>query len=361
MIKLKVLFTLLICFIASNGFSQVVIKPGNKKICYTGRVEVKADSTQFYWPGTSIKIAFKGTGASVKMKSLKEKADFYAIVDNDADHAFRFQSDSEVRTFTVAQGLNPGKHTLEIYKLTNSTSKNIFYGFELEGKASLLKFKDTRTRKIVFYGNSITAGHGVDVPEGGVDAGTPEQFNNYYTYGAITARHFNAKASIVARSGIGIMVSWFPEIMPETFGRIDPLDPNSKYDFNVFQPDVVVVNLFQNDSWLVKLPEHEQFKSRFGTTKPTEDFIVQSYKNFISSVREKHPQASIICALGNMDATQEGSPWPDYIRKAVGQLEDENIYITIFPYKNTGSHPVRKEQQAMADQLIEFIEGHITW
>lgn len=358
---LKTLYIVIALFIISISYAQLAVKPGDKKICYTGRVEVATDSTLFYWPGTSIKIAFKGTGASVKLKSEKENATFYAIVDNDVTNAFWFESGAEIKTIRVAKGLKGGQHTLEIYKLSNSTSKNIFYGFELDGNASLLACKETRKRKIEFYGDSITAGHGVDVKEGETDSGAPEQFNNYYTYAAITTRHFNAVPMYTVRSGIGIMVSWFPEIMPETYNRIDPLDPNSKWDFSAFQPDVVVVNLFQNDSWIVNLPENEQFKKRFGTVKPTEDFIIKSYKDFITTIRQKHPKAKIICALGNMDATKEGSAWPEYIKKAVASLNDKNMYVTIFPYKNTGSHPVRTEQQAMADQLIAFIEKNIKW
>ena len=48
----------------------------------------------------------------------------------------------------------------------------------------------------------------------------------------------------------------------------------------VYQPDIVVVNLFQNDSWIVNQPANEQFKARFGTTKPSEEVIVKAYAAF---------------------------------------------------------------------------------
>jgi hypothetical protein len=32
---------------------------------------------------------------------------------------------------------------------------------------------------------------------------------------------------------------------------LDPVDSTSKWDFSGYTPDVVVINLFQNDSWLV--------------------------------------------------------------------------------------------------------------
>jgi hypothetical protein len=145
------------------------------------------------------------------------------------------------------------------------------------------------------------------------------------------------------------------------YDRLDPADSTSKWDFAKFTPDIVVINLFQNDSWIVNMPDNEQFKYRFGTKAPDENFIINSYEDFVATIRDKYPDASIICVLGNMDATKEGSPWPGYVQKAVNQLNDPKIYTLFFKYKNTPGHPKVDEQQAMADSLIEFIEKNISW
>lgn len=344
-----------------TSFSQLLVKPGNKKISYMGRVNLKEDSAAFYWPGTSATIRFTGTSIKATLKSLREEGYFYAIVDNNASTAFKFASGNNRKTFSLAEDLPYGKHTLQLYKLSNNTSANIFYGFEIGGKAKAHKSPKQAKRKIEFYGNSITAGHGVDVPEGKPDSGLPAHFNNYYTYAALTARHFKAQSSFIARSGIGIMVSWFPEIMPEIYDRLDPSDAASKWDFLRYNPDVVVINLFQNDYWLTNNPGHEQFKHRFGTAKPSKDFIIKSYQNFVAGIRAKYPNAHIICVLGNMDATEPGSQWPGYVEQAVAGLHDGRIHTLFFPYKNTPGHPNKKEQQAMADELIRFIDKTIKW
>ncbi|KFC59778.1 SGNH/GDSL hydrolase family protein [Flavobacterium gilvum] len=326
-----------------------------------GRVAINENSATFYWPGTSATINFTGKNVKVTMKSFREKGYFYAIVDNDAAKAFKFETDSVKKEINLVENLSEGKHTLQLYKLSNNTSANVLYGFEIGGKAKLQKPSQLPKRKIEFYGNSITAGHGVDVQPGMKDAGQPELFNNYYSYTAITARHFNAQSSIIARSGIGIMLSWFPEIMPEVYDRLDPFDSSKKWDFAKYTPDVVVINLFQNDSWLINRPEHQEFKHRFGTTKPSEDFIIKSYRDFVTSIRAKYPKAYIICALGNMDATEAGSKWPGYIEQAVAGLKDGKIHTVFFPYKGRPNHPNRKEQQMMADELIRFIDKTVKW
>jgi len=124
---------------------------------------------------------------------------------------------------------------------------------------------------------------------------------------------------------------------------------------------VVVIDLFQNDCWLTNMPAHPQFKYRFGNTAPGNDYIVAAYRSFITKLRAKYPKAHIICALGNMDATREGSPWPGYIQQAVAQLHDAKMYTHFFKYKNTPGHPKTSEQQVMAVSLIDFIEKKIKW
>jgi hypothetical protein len=149
--------------------------------------------------------------------------------------------------------------------------------------------------------------------------------------------------------------------MPEIYNRLNPGDPNSKWDFSKYTPDVVVINLFQNDSWLVNQPNHEQFKARFGTTKPDENKIIKAYQDFVMKIRNEYPKASIICTLGSMDITQQGSPWPGYVEKAVKELNDSKIYTHFMPYKNTPGHPKAAEQKVMADDLIQFIDQNIKW
>jgi lysophospholipase L1-like esterase len=195
----------------------------------------------------------------------------------------------------------------------------------------------------------------------GQDRGTAPYENGYISYAAITARHFDAEFSSISKSGIGVMLSWFPLIMPEMYDRLDPTDSSSKWDFSTYTPDLVVINLLQNDSWLIAKPDHAQFKARFGDKAPGPDQIIKAYRNLVQSIRAKYPAASIICALGSMDAARKEAPWFGYIEKAVGELNDTKIYTHSFGYKGTGGHPNAKEQSAMAEDLIRFIDQKIKW
>jgi hypothetical protein len=257
--------------------------------------------------------------------------------------------------------LSEGNHTVQLFKRTEwDKGKTLFFGFETPDNTKLLQPTAPKKRKIEFYGNSITCGYAIE-DASGKDRWFGYFQNNYLTYAALTARHFDAQYQCISKSGIGIMVSWFPLLMPEMYNRTDATDSTSTWNFAKYTPDVVVINLFQNDSWIVKMHDNAEFKRRFGTTEPNDEFIIAAYKNFVATIRSKYPKASIICALGSMDATRKGSAWPGYIQKATTQLNDPKTYTCFFDYKNTGGHPNVAEQKVMADTLIKFIDKNIKW
>lgn len=355
--KFLLSLTLLFAFYL-NAFCQDTLSFKDKHISYEGRILFTNDAATLMWPGTSFTVNFTGTGISGIFKDQDTSNYYNIIIDKDSIRTIQF--DTVKNVVPLAEGLPYGKHSLQVFKRTEwDKGKTWFYGFVGNANTRLLQADKLPRRKIEFFGNSITCGYAIydsakDFPYGYYE-------NNYDTYAAITARHFKAQYHCTAKSGIGIMVSWFPLIMPEMYDRFDPTDSSSKWDFSKYTPDLVVINLFQNDSWIVKMPDNQQFKKRFGNKAPDESQIVEAYKNFVHRIRSTYPKAQIICMLGNMDITKKGSPWPGYVRKAVDELHDKKIFTYFAPYKDTYGHPKVKEQMAMAKGLIKFIDEHIKW
>jgi hypothetical protein len=353
-------FILILCTFCGACNAQTKFIPyNNQSIYYEGRVIKKQDAAELSWPGTSVTIMIKGTNISAVLKD-SDTANYYNVIIDDKN-IFKIHTDTLKHSYVLASGLSKRKHKVQLFKRTEwDKGKTWFYGFETSTGTRLLPPPIQKKRKIEFYGNSITCGYAIeDSSDKDSEHGYFE--NNYLTYAAITARHFDAQYYCISKSGIGILISWFPLIMSEMYDRLDPTDSASLWDFTQYTPDVVVINLFQNDSWLIKMPEHEQFKYRFGNQAPQESLIIASYKHLVEKLRNKYPDARIICALGNMDATKEGSPWPGYVQQAVDQLGDPKIYTHFFKYKNTDGHPKVAEQQAMANSLIAFIDKNIQW
>lgn len=349
-----------LAIISCTTKTDLVIPYSNSQLMYEGRIDTNSvKGAEFYWSGTSVKINFEGESISALMKDENGTNDYNILLDQDS--TVLLQMDTVKKYYTLASGLAPGKHTLELFKRTEfDRGTTTFYGFKIQRNAKLLPKSPAKKRKIEFYGNSITAGFAVEDPNGNNNPdGTFT--NNYLSYSSITARHFDAQYSCICKSGIGIMISWFPYIMPDIYDRLNPMDSTSHWDFSNYSPDVVVINLFQNDSWLVNRPERAEFKTNFGDKTPDDAYIIQAYQNFVTSIRDKYPDANIICMLGNMDATKEGSKWPGYVKQAVTNLNDRKIYSLIVPFKGTSGHPSMSEQRDMANSLIQFIDKNIVW
>lgn len=345
--------------LATNQAHSSFIRYDNPNIKYNGRVGFPTDSTcaAIYWSGSSIRIDFEGTEIKVVLQDENYKNYFNVILDGEVIKMIR--PDTIKTIYTLAENLSQGKHSIELFKRTEWTNgKTWFYGFQTNPTGKILPLKAANKRMIEFYGNSITCGYAVEDYSGN-DSPDSIYTNNYVAYGALTARHFNADYTCIARSGIGLTISWFDQVIQDIYGRLDPSDAQSKWDFSSETPNIVVVNLLQNDSWLTNRPEHPEFKRRFGEHKPSPEKIIAVYADFIARLRHHYPSTSIICMLGNMDATKNGV-WSGYIETAVETLNDKHIYTLFIPYKNTLGHPKVAEQKIIADTLIHFIEKELS-
>lgn len=339
---------------------ELQVDYSNATIEYSGRIDSsKVRGVDLYWSGTSIKFNFEGEAISALFEDEKGDNYYNIIIDNDSLYIFR--PDTIKRYYELASELPKGQHSIEIFRRTEwDRGKTSFYGFKILGETKILPKSPPRKRKIEFYGNSITAGFAIE-DFSGKDSADSTYTNNYLSYSALTARHFQANYHCICRSGIGITVSWIPLIMPEMYNRLNPTDPKSLWNFSLYTPDIVVINLFQNDRGLVGLRENENFKKRFGDEPPDDEFIINAYQQFVGSIRNQYPNAKIVCTLGAMDAAKEGSKWVEYIKVAVENLKDDSIYIHIMPYIESTAHPVVSEHEEMAESLIGFIEENIEW
>jgi len=356
----KLALALSVILIGCSSENELVISFSNPEIDYWGRIDTtKIEAAQLYWSGTSIKLNFEGESIQALLEDETGDNYYNIIIDNDRISILR--PDTIKRYYQLASELPKGKHSIEIFKRTEwNRGKTNFYGFKINNEVKLLPKSVPKKRKIEFYGNSITAGYAVE-DTSGRDLPDSIYTNNYLSYAAITARHYEAKYQCICKSGIGITISWDPLIMPEMYDRLVPTDNMSKWDFNLYSPDVVVINLFQNDSWLVNLPLNAEFKNRFGNKTPDDVFLINAYQQFVAGIRKKYPNTHIICTLGSMDAAKEGSKWVNYIEKAVTNLNDKTIYTHFMPYIEATAHPSIKDHEKMANSLIQFIDDTIDW
>lgn len=339
--------------IYAQGSESFHVSYAHEHIYYEGRIGENSDkrAAELYWPGSSVSLRFRGE--SIRATLEDQNGENYYNVRVDGNQVAVLHLARGKQEYVLAEGLEEGEHVVELHKRNDwDYGWTRFYGFDVTGSQTMAT--DSKRIFIEFYGNSITTGYGNE-DYSGEDKPTGDVTNNYKAYGAMTARNLDAEYACISHSGIGILVSWHDYIMPEEYCRLNPADAECNWDFSHKQADVVVVNLFQNDSWLVELPDHEQFKKRFGEVGPSENQIVDAYVDFLKELRGHYPEAEIICLLGNMDITRDGSPWPGYVKKAASQFPDR-MHTLFVPYKNSPGHPKADEQKVIADALTAYIQ-----
>jgi hypothetical protein len=146
--------------------------------------------------------------------------------------------------------------------------------------------------------------------------------------------------------------------MPQFYDQLSAVGDNkTQWDFTRWTPDLVVINLLQNDSWLIDREKRLH-------PIPSDAQRVQAYIDFVRSIRAKYPSAQIVCALGSMDATANPK-WPGYITAAVERMKKENkdtkLDTIFFEFTGFGGHPRIAQHKANAEKLTEFIKQKMNW
>lgn len=344
---------------AAPALAATAIHADDPKLQYTGRVDFsRPDAPVISWPETSIAGNFSGSQLAVRLDDHDGKNFFNVFIDGDQDHPFVLQAERGPRTYPVAAHLAPGPHSFLITKRTEGEEgATVFRGLELSDGGRLLDPPPRARHRIEFFGDSITSGMGDESPDTGPDDRLRDK-NSHMSYAAITARALNAEIHMTSQSGIGVMISWFPFTMPDFYDQLSAVgDNDSHWDFARWTPDVVVINLLQNDSWLIGRDHKLQ-------PEPDDAARIANYRKFVARIRQLYPNAYIVCALGSMDATRAGSPWPGYVQRAVEQLSadgDARIDTIFFPFTGYGQHPRVKQHQANAALLTAFIREKMGW
>ena len=354
--KLSALSGLAAFLVAAPLWAASVVKPDNAWLQYTGRIDfAHAGGPQLSWPGTSIEGKFTGTSLALKLDDQYGKNFFNVFIDGDLERPVIVQAKQGSWSYAISSRLAPGQHRFLLTKRTEGEEgATVFHGLELSDDGKLLPPPPRKTRHIEFFGDSITSGMGNESPDDGPDHLQKDK-NNFMSYASITARNLDAEAHIVSQSGIGVMVSWFPFTMPDFYDQMNAVGNNdSKWSFSSWTPDVVVINLMQNDKWLIER-EHRL------KPEPDDAQRVQAYKQFVQKIRALYPKAYIVCALGSMDATEPGSKWPGYVRAAVEQMNDKRIDTLFFDFTGYTHHPRVKHHQANAAKLTDFIRRKMGW
>lgn len=327
------------------------ISADNSSFEYSGRIDFANPSEPvLIWQGSQIRFNFSGKHLAIRMKNSSSRFWYDVIIDGKI-YALNLANSYEV-DYLLDTELEDTTHECIIFKRNEGMySKDTFLGVMIDSKGAsktatgLLGDKPEQKKlKIEFYGDSITVG-ACNECIGDDSYEDYYEHNNYTSYGAITARNLDAEYSNLAISGTGVCVSWNDLILPDMWKRLYPYGKD--YDFSTRDPDIVVVNLGQND-YGYPASKGESFPKDF----------TQRYKAFLSEIIAQYPNAMIISATGGMSAVRSSRALISSLNKAIKELNDPNIKQMIF--KNmTDNHPRVDTHIKMAQELTDFIQKNL--
>jgi len=355
---LPILAFLVVVIFTGEGQAKTFVAANSMQFTYSGRIDFsQVNAPKLTWPGSSVKANFSGTYLAVVLDDERGQNFFNVIIDGDDLAPYVLQAKQGETSYVISTALAPGPHRVEIYKRTEGAEvATYFKGLELGDNERLLTPPERQKRRIEIFGDSITSGMGNEGPDNGADNLASDK-NNYLAYGAIAARALDAELHTISQSGIGVMISWFDFTMPEFYTQLSAVGNNQTvWNFSQWTPDVVLINLMQNDKWLIDNEKRLQ-------PIPSDQQRIAFYQNFVEQIRLLYPKALLICALGSMDAT-ENDKWPNYVRQAVANMQakgDPNIDTLFFDFTGYGQHPRVAQHYANAEKLVDFVKAKMHW
>ncbi len=327
-------------------------KPDNPNIQYVGRIDFSNKRLPRFWqPGVYFSVKFKGDKCEVILndEELYGKNHNYIEIVVDGK-AYRTQTKSKTDTIKIKGIAGSGLHTLMVCK---NTEANIGY-LELVGIRckKLVKPDPLPKRKIEFIGNSITCGASADLSEIPCGKGLwQDQHNAYLAYGPVAARALQAQYYLSSVSGIGLVHSCcnLNITMPEVFDKVSMRDNKIRWDFKIYQPDIVSICLGQNDGI--------QDSSKF----------CNAYIDFVKRLRDYYPGSKFILLSSPMADDSLRSFLRSTLSSICGELHrqgEHQVYHYVFEkqYKSgCDSHPDVNDHEQIAKEVATQIQSVMNW
>lgn len=326
-----------------------LLRPDAPRLRWVGRIADTAGGKLLAWSGSELRARFTGTRLGLSFASTHWGSSHFTVEIDGRRHWLATPGNA-ASDWTLREPLADGPHELRLVKRTEAPmAETVFLGLRLGEGGQLLEPPPARPLRLVFYGDSITAGAcNGDVAD--------DQYEDLYphdgtrAYGAVTAAQLGADYVGIAVSGIGITATWGELLMPQVWNRFAPrLDaPVAPPDPRA--PDVVLLNLGQND--------HGFPASKGQAIAP--DFG-ERYLAFVRQLRSRYPQARILLLMGGMSAPREQPAIPHAVQRALQTLRAEGD-TRVWSYRFEAfawAHPRIDVHAQMADELTRFLKDEV--
>lgn len=291
------------------------------------------------------------------IKSDEKYRPRYAVFVDGEQVADDLMSDTE-KEITLFEGSTQRTANVKVIHLSEANNGAVGIK-DIKTVSSALKPVEPVPQKelcIEFIGDSITCAYGVEASSN-YDSFSTSTENFMKSYAYLTAQKLGADYSAVSYSGHGIISGYTSSgdketesLVPDFYTYIGKLgNYKEPWDFTSRKNDVVVINLGTNDdTYISKDPETRL------------DEFTEGYADFLETVREKNPDAYIICTVGTMGC-DEVFPAIESAVDIFKKSHDENIMCYLSAVQNPANgygadwHPSEVTQQMSAYVLADKI------
>jgi lysophospholipase L1-like esterase len=332
-----------------------VVKPDDANLLVSGRVQRDgARQLTVGWSGARVGLRFEGSAVTADIAD--EKGENYVLVWVDGQPRQKLRLNAAGGRYVLASDLGAGVHTVEVVRVTEGfLGLTHFRGFEITGNAVVHPWP-APARRILFIGDSITCGYGVEVNDAKLPF-TPETENFCESYTGLTVRALGADYLVVSRSGIGMLRNYdgprdgnpdaMPAVYPHLFFQVDkPL-----WQPEQFVPAVICINLGTNDH---------------STKGVNEEKFVAAYLEFARQRLTEYPHAKLVLLQGPMDNSEALRHALEQVQAGLDAQFPGRVHrFTLSAQGELGFgasyHPNRAQSRRNADELIAYLRKLMSW
>ncbi len=266
-------------------------------------------------------------------------------VDEDYDNAVTVDVSANTGKYYVELGLEKGEHTIMIQKATEWSVNSLF---TINGLAFSGEFgaepPEAKTRRIEFYGDSITSGYGNLTYNGQSRAGSWEYQDGCKTYAAFTANALNADYAVASASGHGVITGLGSATQTyDKFFDYSLIDTKTAWSRADYDADLIVINYGSNDN------------TKKGYDLDTAAFEAECSK-IIEGMREENPDVQILWVIG-MNTVEDSAPVITSLKNIDEKYDYVNFYKATAKHSGGDSHPTVAEHKFHAEGLVAKIKA----
>lgn len=298
--------------------------------------------------GSELKAELTGSSADTALNHISVWADGGSLYDGAEGAAEVKMVSRDKREYTLISGLEPGYHTVRVFKRTahaRSDIQNSVMGVVNVSTDGYFGYPpDKPALKIEVYGDSITCGYG-NLTDG--KTMTSENTDGLRTFSVYAARELGAQVNALGHSGWGMYRSYWNQTDYTWLNYYNKLSPfrSDIWDFESYQPDIVVINLGTNDT-----------SGQYGESIFSYEGFKQAYISFLGNLRTVYADAYIICTYGMMDVNADAKR---AIEDAVAAKSDAKMSYLIYKSRAVSGHPLVSAHKNAGTELADKIKSII--